>query len=190
MNLAYTGPLRSEPIAIELHNTIYAAGGELRDGLADAASADAFAHAIAARAGLDPPGASIHAELLELRESLRAGLSAAALGEPQAPAQLAGLNAAAARAPTSPRAELVGSTVALGVDRHGAAAGDVLLAAFAVDAIELIAEPARGALRVCAAPGCVLMFVKDHPRRAWCSNACGNRARQARHYHRRRSTYE
>ena len=32
------------------------------------------------------------------------------------------------------------------------------------------------------APGCVLYFIKDHPRREWCSTACGNRARAARHY--------
>ena len=42
----------------------------------------------------------------------------------------------------------------------------------------------RGELRVCGAPGCVLMFARDHTRREWCSNACGNRARQARHYRR------
>jgi predicted RNA-binding Zn ribbon-like protein len=40
-------------------------------------------------------------------------------------------------------------------------------------------------LRACHAPGCVLYFVKDHPRREWCSLACGNRARAARHYARR-----
>ena len=37
-------------------------------------------------------------------------------------------------------------------------------------------------LRACYAPGCVLYFVKTHPRREWCSVACGNRARAARHY--------
>lgn len=37
-------------------------------------------------------------------------------------------------------------------------------------------------LRACHAPGCVLYFVKTHPRREWCSVACGNRARAARHY--------
>ena len=33
---------------------------------------------------------------------------------------------------------------------------------------------------------CVQYFVKDHPRREWCSAACGNRARVARHYTKRR----
>ena len=41
-------------------------------------------------------------------------------------------------------------------------------------------------LRACHAPGCVLYFLKDHPRREWCSTACGNRARAARHYRRHR----
>jgi len=56
------------------------------------------------------------------------------------------------------------------------------LADLAVAAIELLTGPAAGKLRACHAPGCVLYFVKSHPRRQWCSDACGNRARAARHY--------
>jgi predicted RNA-binding Zn ribbon-like protein len=41
-------------------------------------------------------------------------------------------------------------------------------------------------LRPCNAPGCPLFYVLDHPRRAWCSPGCGNRARAARHYARHR----
>jgi predicted RNA-binding Zn ribbon-like protein len=37
-------------------------------------------------------------------------------------------------------------------------------------------------LRACHAPGCVLYFARTHPRREWCSVACGNRVRAARHY--------
>jgi predicted RNA-binding Zn ribbon-like protein len=33
----------------------------------------------------------------------------------------------------------------------------------------------------------VLVFLKQHPRREWCSAACGNRARQAGHYRRTHS---
>jgi predicted RNA-binding Zn ribbon-like protein len=43
-------------------------------------------------------------------------------------------------------------------------------------------------LRACYAPGCVLYFVNSHPRREWCSTACGNRARAARHYQRHHTT--
>jgi predicted RNA-binding Zn ribbon-like protein len=58
----------------------------------------------------------------------------------------------------------------------------VVLSALAADAIDLVTGPNRASLRVCGAPGCVLAFVKRHPRREWCSTACGNRVRQARHY--------
>jgi predicted RNA-binding Zn ribbon-like protein len=39
----------------------------------------------------------------------------------------------------------------------------------------------------CHAPGCVLYFLKTHPRREWCSVTCGNRVRAARHYERIRA---
>jgi hypothetical protein len=53
-----------------------------------------------------------------------------------------------------------------------------------------ICRPDSPRLRACQAPGCVLYFVKDHPRREWCSTACGNRARAARHYRRHRDHAE
>jgi hypothetical protein len=56
------------------------------------------------------------------------------------------------------------------------------LATVATESIDLLAGPDAPQLRACYAPGCVLYFVKDHPRREWCSNACGNRSRVARHY--------
>ncbi len=61
------------------------------------------------------------------------------------------------------------------------------LAALGHEAIELLPGPTAVNLRACNAPGCVLYFVKSHPRREWCSEACGNRARAARHYQRVRS---
>ncbi|MCP2200268.1 CGNR zinc finger domain-containing protein [Lentzea flava] len=60
------------------------------------------------------------------------------------------------------------------------------LAAIAAEAVELFTGDNRVLLRACYAPGCVLYFVKDHPRREWCSPACGNRVRAARHYRRNR----
>ncbi len=86
--MAYRGPLRDEPVAIELHNTVYAAGGELRDGLADAASAAAFVRAIAPRLtahGLPGGTGPSPAELVALRAAVRAALGAAVAGELPAP---------------------------------------------------------------------------------------------------------
>ena len=61
------------------------------------------------------------------------------------------------------------------------------LAAGGAAAIDLLAGPAAATVRACHGPRCVLYFVQDHPRREWCSAACGNRARAARHYRRHRS---
>jgi predicted RNA-binding Zn ribbon-like protein len=56
------------------------------------------------------------------------------------------------------------------------------LARIALEMIDLCAEPDTPKLGACRAPGCVLYFAKRPPRRTWCSPACGNRARVARHY--------
>jgi predicted RNA-binding Zn ribbon-like protein len=60
------------------------------------------------------------------------------------------------------------------------------LAQVAEQAVALLGGADATRLRACYAPGCVLYFVKTHPRRAWCSVACGNRVRAARHYQRAR----
>jgi predicted RNA-binding Zn ribbon-like protein len=62
------------------------------------------------------------------------------------------------------------------------------LARIAGQAVDLFARPST--LGACQAPGCVQYFVRDHPRRGWCSAACGNRARVARHYRRHHGTME
>jgi predicted RNA-binding Zn ribbon-like protein len=97
------------------------------------------------------------------------------------------INQASGRAPRSPLAlwRPDGDPIAA-TDHHDAAKADIVIGAIAADAIALLTGPQRADLRACGAPGCVLMFLKDHPRRAWCSNTCGNRARQARHYRRAR----
>jgi predicted RNA-binding Zn ribbon-like protein len=191
MTQAYTGPLRDEPLAIELHNTLYVTGGATLDGLADAAHADAWLDEVTTRLPLDdyPPGSWPAAEeLVALRSAVRAVLHAAVEDIPPGEPALEAINRASGRAPWSPVAALAPSGLAeKRSNHHGATRADVVVAAFAQDAIDLVTGPHRAELRACGAPGCVLMFLKDQPRRAWCSNACGNRARQARHYQRSRT---
>jgi predicted RNA-binding Zn ribbon-like protein len=55
-----------------------------------------------------------------------------------------------------------------------------LLTQLARNGVDALTPPLL--LRACLAPACVLYYVQDHPRRSWCSAACGNRARAARHY--------
>jgi len=66
--------------------------------------------------------------------------------------------------------------------------GVLVLARLAGQAVDLFARPS--ALGACEAPGCVRYFVRDHTRRGWCSAACGNRARVARHYRRHHGSVE
>ncbi|HEY4098656.1 MAG TPA: ABATE domain-containing protein [Baekduia sp.] len=190
MSRTYAGPLMNERAAIELHNTLHAVAGEPVDGLADPASAEAFVTAVAPRLAVRdlPEGEWPTAtELTALRQAVREALHASVEGAAQDAATLEAITAIAGQAPTSLRAELGadGAPTAV-VDHHGATRAQSVLAAMAIDAIELITGPDRGKLRACHAPGCALYYLKDHPRRQWCSNTCGNRARQARHYQRTR----
>jgi predicted RNA-binding Zn ribbon-like protein len=187
---SYPGPLRDEPLAIELHNTLYAANGTVIDGLAEGGSAAAWLDAIATRVlagGAARRPAPSREDLVALRTAVRDALTASLSGDRVPRPTLDAINAFSALAPQSPAAvwQPRGAPVA-GTDVHGATRADVILASLAGDAIELLTGPRRAGLRACGAPGCVLMFLKDHPRREWCCNACGNRARQARHYQRSR----
>lgn len=192
MNASYPGPLRDERLALELHNTLYAGGGGLVDGLETADGLSAWLSAIGNRfpAPARDADASRQREFLALRAAVRDALRSALDGKPGPEATLEVLNGFAARAPHSPVAVVGADGQPRAETRyHGADATDVALATLAADAIELLAGPGREQLRACGAPGCVLMFLKEHPRRIWCSDVCGNRARQARHYERTRRAH-
>lgn len=187
----YQGPIRDEPLPIELHNTLYAVRGEPLDGLADPPGLRAWLSALGD--GLPVAVESVDGRRFEELHSLRASVCEAlhaaverrAMSEPT----LAHLNELSARSLRSRYMTQRGAARASEFRHHALTATDMLLGVIAVSTIELVSGPHAADLRVCGAPGCVLMFVKDHPRREWCSAACGNRARQARHYarsHRRR----
>jgi predicted RNA-binding Zn ribbon-like protein len=135
------------------------------------------------------------ADLRRLRDAIRAVAAAAVTDDPRSVADddratmpvdtaVATINAAAGAFPPRLLHRERGAFVA---DRRSPAVAEAWLAAFATDAVPLLAgDHEEGSLRACLAPGCVLYFVQDHPRREWCSPACGNRARVARHYERTR----
>ena len=193
-SFAYPGPLRNEPVAIELHNTLYATVDGAVDALASIASTEAFLREISPRLNLEsdlggpPPGLPA---LRHAREVVRAALQAAADGADHDPEAIAELNRLAGAAPRSLRADITRRPARpqRTHDFHGADRCAATLAAFATDTIRLITSSAVHQIHLCRAPGCVLMYLAEDPRRRWCSNACGNRARQARHYHRRRASH-
>jgi predicted RNA-binding Zn ribbon-like protein len=184
----YAGPVRSEPLALELHNTLYASGGQALDGLASEASSAAWLNALAHRLPSGGRGRGpTRTELIRLRGAVREALHAVLDGQAPTRASLEIINRASADVPRSPIARWRRAAPPVAdVDLHGASRAQLVLGAFATDAIDLLTGPHRRDLRACGAPGCVLLFLKDHPRREWCSAACGNRARQARHYARTR----
>jgi predicted RNA-binding Zn ribbon-like protein len=100
---------------------------------------------------------------------------------------VADVNDAAAQAPIWPQLAYHGGEL------RPTAGGDATparraLSSIAQQAIGLLTGQDGITLRACPAPGCVLYFTRDHPRRQWCSVACGNRARAARHYRLHHST--
>lgn len=58
---------------------------------------------------------------------------------------------------------------------------DIVSAQVCASATRLLTSPRRELLRRCPAPSCVLFFTALRTGQQWCSPACGNRARVARH---------
>lgn len=183
-------PLLGEPLAVELVNTRFAQRGVQVDGLATPRDLTAWlaAHRGQLQATLDLDAAAQRLdEVRELRDTLREVFAAVAAGERPADAAIGTLNRLSRQAPTAMQLDWPpNGQPTVTVQPASADSGAVALAELARAGIHLLAGPDRQRLRVCHAPGCVLFYVKDHPRREWCSTACGNRARAARHYYRHR----
>ena len=185
--------LPDEPVPVRLMNTIWADRAGLHDSLCAASDLAAWLVAVGATDSLVRINSDDVARARRLRDALRrvAALrtedtrEAAASATDDIDVAIAEINAAAAASPPAARLALRKRKL----HREAALVGPVVttaLSAVAADAIELFTGADSSPLRACQAPGCVLYFTKDHPRREWCSIACGNRARAARHYRRHR----
>ncbi|MEV6845827.1 ABATE domain-containing protein [Actinoplanes sp. NPDC051411] len=179
--------LPDEPTPIRLMSTVWADTAGIHDDLGSAADLEQWLDAVGApRAGARATDEDL-AAAVRFRDAVRR-LAAHATGDQRIGARSAiadldeavsALNAAAASQP-APRIALRGDGFAR-VEPEPGSGVSAGLAAVADETITLLTEGASG-LRACYAPGCVLYFVKSHPRREWCSVACGNRARAVRHY--------
>lgn len=169
----------AEPLAVEFANTWYAVRGKEREGVGTPAELSRWLHEHRVPADADE---SAVRDFLALRDAIRSLLRATAEGEPLSEGDRATVNKASEQAPRWP---VLGGEAESGYEVIEMASADPLSAAraqIARDVIALLGGPLREDVRACHAPGCVQYFVKDHPRREWCSAACGNRARVARHY--------
>jgi predicted RNA-binding Zn ribbon-like protein len=139
-----------------------------------------------ARRGIEEPGLALRlADFRDLRSAVRSLIAAALEARPLPPDAVEALNAASAAAPAHPRLEhRDGATLLIAVETAPAAAR--IFAGIARSAMELVGGPDRERLRSCPAPRCGRYFLAARPRQRWCSAACGNRVRVARHHERLR----
>lgn len=190
-------PLTGEPLALDLVNTTYVQGGTrgtLVDALAGPADLDDWLRACLPRLGgplriaLATATDPAHGEpadrtqldrCLELRAALRDLSAALVHGAAPAPPALAVVNRTARLAAGWLEFTPDGSAAAgrwTEPDLRLVALGEI-----AASGVELLTGPAAEQVRACQAPGCILYFVRSHARREWCTTACGNRVRVARH---------
>ena len=204
---ATVAPLLGEPLPVEFMNTIWADRSGIHDALATTTEVLAWVRAVSpvpAHHNADPDWwpqdasadevAEVAVTLRTLRDALRR-LAAEQTADPRRRAASAIddvdraveiVNRAAAAAPHWSQLEW-SATEPSRLTRSKNGVGAAIAAAIAEQAIDLFTGESRHELRPCLAPRCVLYFVRQHPRREWCSTACGNRARTARHYQRHRT---
>ena len=185
--------LPAEPVPVRLMNTIWADTSGIHDDLTTTGDVRDW---LLATEVSDRVKTGTRQELERarlLRDALRR-LAAFLTNDPRQAAQsplidldeaIAAVNAMAAEAPRDLLALRQGRLTL--ADDTTVSTMTAALATVATDAVHLFTGPGGLRVRACQAPGCVLYFVKSHARREWCSEACGNRVRAARHYQRIRS---
>ncbi|GAB0108452.1 CGNR zinc finger domain-containing protein [Nocardia sp. JMUB6875] len=185
-----------DPLALRLANTIRATSRGLTDAFATPESTRDWLVSNAEHLGvyLDLegylPSEADRTALVDLRQNVRALFAECVAPQPPSSADAAVLPAfpdalAAVNRATAPALRL------LEWDGDGPHAEhrllstsdvDTVMAGLADATIEFFTGPEAAQIRTCPAPRCVRYFLKSHPRQEWCSVACGNRARAARHY--------
>lgn len=197
-------PLLGDALPVELMNTVWADRDGVHDALGSPAETKTWLRSVTDRedgsdtdvtAWLGSVGdddlTAIHRDLCALREAARR-LAARQTGDTRESAlmtvevatAIAAVNALAASAPAWPVLNWPDQGSPQASRGSESAPGPVFVADIARATVALLGGDAGRKLRACQAPGCVLYFTKQHPRREWCSAGCGNRARQARHYRR------
>ncbi len=184
--------LPDEVAPIRLMATVWADTSGLHDDLASREGLDAWLSE--AGVGSEPSSAAELALARRLRDAVRR-LAAQVTGDERQTAHsptrelaaaLGDLNDLVAHLPVPQLAFVDGALRE--TSSADSSAVVTALARLARESIALLGGPDAAKLRACYAPGCVLYFMKTHPRREWCSVTCGNRARAARHYEKVRST--
>ena len=175
--------------ALALANTVAGDGRRSVDALASPGDLAAWLGGQEPWLGTAPAEAALRlADFRALRDAVRALLLAPSRGEAVPAEAVEAVNAASAAAPAVRELDATDGLAPVSVERLSAGSRTAgILAAIARSAIDVVGGPDRERLRVCGAPGCGRFFLASRAGRRWCSGACGNRARVARHEERRRA---
>jgi predicted RNA-binding Zn ribbon-like protein len=153
---------------------------------ADLATAETSMRWLAARgirSELDDPA---WVALRDLRDRIEHLLRAAAAGAAPSTEAIDHVNTCSAAASVAPQLNWPAGGQPRMWLRTPAGSHAMVLGLVARSAIDLLAGADRSRLRVCQAHGCDRVYLAASARRRWCSAACGNRVRVARHAARRR----
>lgn len=134
-----------------------------------------------------PPTAAGYAETIQLREALYRIFTAMAAHADPAPADIEIFNRQLTAAPA--RSQLVKHEGAYLWRANLKPQLPDLLAPILWTAGDMLAEPRRDRIRLCANEKCVWLFLDDSKSgtRRWCDmKACGNRAKAHRHYEKKK----
>jgi predicted RNA-binding Zn ribbon-like protein len=186
--------LPDEPRPLRLINTLWADRVDVHDDLSTAADLRAWLSAVDLHVPKGTVALSSLADMHDLRDAFRAlaafvtsDVRIRVTADQSITAAIRTVNTAAGKSVAAAQLRVESSALERVVVRPGTP----LESAFSVlanEAIELFTSGDRERLTACGGPGCVLYFMKDHTRRNWCGDACGNRARVARHYRKVRET--
>jgi predicted RNA-binding Zn ribbon-like protein len=170
------------PPAVDLANTVMVTPAGDLDLLGDENGLRAWVAAERGRiAGVGAASGRL-TEVRALRDTVRGLLHARARGEPPPEEARRRVNAISASVPLRAVLTLEGRAVEEPDARDTYALFESTVARSAIE----LGDRDEDRLSVCGAPSCGMLFLRDHPRQVWCSKACGNRARVARHAARRR----
>ncbi len=182
--------LPDEPVPVRLMNTVWADRHGVHDSLRTARDLRSWLHATGYRVTLLRRG-DVEAFRV-LRDALRRLAALVTDDErPAAASPTRDAGEAIGQVNTAVQASSVGPLLRLQagkIERDTLSVSTTSQARSAVAAagVDLLTRT-DPVIRACQAPGCVLYFARDHPRREWCSTGCGNRVRAARHYRRLRA---
>lgn len=190
---AHHPPVLGEPLPIELANTRFVQRRQQLEGLKTPEDLVNWLRRVGDRLPVTPSDRDLESigpqdltAARELRDAIRVLLDDATTGTALNADAAETLNKAVRKAPRWP--ELSVATKPTVMTRTTARPVTAALAGIAEQAIWLLTGSEAPSLRACHAPGCILFYRQDHPRRAWCSPKCSNRARSARHYARHNMT--